>query len=101
MLEKSVKEKTGLDDKTMDAFLNGRHVLSRESVIAMAIAMNQSPEDYLLLADYIPENLKYLVKNHALSNIFRSLADMPHEDMSDIINVINTTIDIIKRRRKK
>jgi transcriptional regulator with XRE-family HTH domain len=101
MLKKSVKEKTGLDEKTMDAFLNGRHVLSREAVIAMAIAMNQSPEEYLLLADYIPENLKYLVKNRDLSNIFRSLADMPHEDMSDIINVINTTIDIIKKRRKK
>lgn len=101
ILKESVKDKTGLDDKTIDAFLNGKHILPRETVIAMAIAMNQPPEEYLLLADYIPENLKYLVKNHALSNIFRSLTDMHPEDISDIVNVINTTIEIIQKRKKK
>ncbi len=101
MLKESVKEKTGLDDKAMNAFLNGRHVLPRETVIAVAIAMNQPIEEYLLLADYIPENLKDLVKNQAMSNIFRNLTDMSPDDMSDMINVINATIDIIKKRRKK
>jgi transcriptional regulator with XRE-family HTH domain len=101
MNKESVKDKTGLSDKVIDMFLNGKHILPRETVITMAMVMNQPLDEYLLLADYIPENLKGLVKNHALNNIFRSLTDMPPEDISDIINVINTTIEIIQKRKKK
>lgn len=101
MLKESVKEKTGLDDKKLDAFLQGRYTLPRQTVIALAMAMGQPVEEYLLLANYIPENLKKLIKNHALSNVFRSLSEMSAEDISDMINVISTTIEIIKKRGKE
>jgi transcriptional regulator with XRE-family HTH domain len=87
-----------IDRKYLQDVLNGEAMLSRKTVIALAIALKQSIEEYLLLADYLPDDLKELFQHNNMLNMFRTLKEISPDDIDQLMKVIMDMLSLYKAR---
>lgn len=91
-------KKTGIEEKSLNAILNYRRILSRKEVISLAQALGQSVYEYLLLANYVPDNIKKLLENNKIELLLRNLEDLSDENLDELMDGI---INIIQAYKKK
>ncbi len=88
-----------LSGKELQLVLERRLMLSRKQVISLAMLLNQPVEEYLLLADYMPDSIKNVVtsKEKKTQAFFRKLGSLPPEDVDAMVDVFEKIYAICKR----
>jgi hypothetical protein len=84
----------------LDAVLEGKHVLNRQRVIALALAMKQPVDQYLVLAEYMPQYLKNLMKTRGGAAL-RNLQRLSPEDLHQVLEVIEKVVQVVQTVREK
>ncbi|MCM8765935.1 MAG: helix-turn-helix domain-containing protein [Candidatus Omnitrophica bacterium] len=79
--------------------LRGKRILSRKSVIELAIKLKQPVYDYLILAEYIPEEMKILIKNKGLVGIFRKMSSLSARELDEVVDTISKILKPYLRRK--
>lgn len=91
----------GVPRKVIEEVLQGRRILSRESVIRMARAVDQPVSKYLALAGYIPDNLRKVLTEEAnVEFFFRTVEKLPPDRIVKILNKIAELLEIYTRNVK-
>lgn len=83
--------------------LNGVHVLPRKSVVELAESLRQPPEEYLLLAEYIPKEFKSLIMHKGMQEMFRTMSEhLTPEEKDQIIDVFSSILEMqVKTKHRK
>lgn len=90
-----IYKQTGLTREDLKSVLESRGILTREKVISLALALKQPVDQYLILADYMPDELKeYLSNQHLLA--FRKLSKLSPEDINQMVDVLENTLRFLK-----
>ncbi len=84
----------------IEGVLGGKLYLTRNSVIKMAQKLNQPVHEYLLLAHYIPEEFEKFSNQPEIINIFKQLAELPSNDIREVVNIILTVIKPYLKNKK-
>jgi len=91
----SIYKQTNLTKEDLKSVLESKAILSREKVISLALALGQPVDQYLILADYMPDELKkYLSNQHLLA--FRKLSKLSPEDINQMVDVLENTLRFLK-----
>lgn len=87
----------------IDEALNGVHVLPRKAVVELAEALRQPPEEYLLLAEYIPKEFKSLILHKGMQDVFRTMSEhLTPEEKDQIIEVFSSILKMhVKTKHRK
>lgn len=93
MFYKTLTIERDLFEKT----LKGEAGLSRQQVIEIASTLGQDIGEYLLLANYLPDEVKKLASKHGAARLFRTLGDISPEDIDNVIDILDSVV----RYRKK
>ncbi len=93
-----VAQKIGIDSAALKAVLLYNGILSKKEVIKLANTLNQSIYEYILLAGYIPENVKSLLAHNKAHILFRQLSEIPPDELDMLMDGI---INILQAYRKK
>lgn len=93
-----ISEKTKIGVEQLKAVLQYRGTLSRREVICLADALNQPVYDYLVLANFIPDNIKKLLEHNKIGALFRSLQELEGSDIDMLIDGIINIIEAYKKR---
>ncbi len=94
-LDDEFYRKADIDKATLQAVLNFEYIMPRENVIALALALNKSIDEYLLRADYMPQNLKENGVRLA-SILFRKTGELNAKEWDQVLSVID---DVLKKRK--
>lgn len=78
--------------------LNGMRLLPRKAVVEIARLLGQSIEEYLILADYMPSELKSLIMHKGMNNMFRTMSELDSEELDAMIDVFSS---VLRMRKKK
>lgn len=89
-------EKTGLNEEQMNRLIEGKYFLNRKKVISLATALGQPVEEYLIIADYIPDALRNVVSSNKRFALFRKLTSLPEKDIDEMIDVFDRIFKICK-----
>lgn len=85
----------------IELVLAGKYTLSRPAVIRLALALEQPPEEYLILAGYMTDDLQKLVRyRKELQLFFRNAKDIPLEKVQSVMKLVNDII-LISRHLEK
>ncbi len=90
-------KKSGITQNEFEALKQCKYTVNRQKVIALAIALKQPVEEYLLLADYLPDNIKNLSKNKKWATMLGSFADLSPETIDQMIDIIQNIISMYKK----
>lgn len=93
-----ISKNSGINKEIINNILQYRGIISRKDVVALAMALNQSVYDYLLAANYIPDNVKNLLKYDKISSLLRSLEDLSSEDINSLVDGIISIVEAYKRK---
>ncbi len=93
-----IAKKSGLSKEILNNIVNYNGIIPRKDVIALAMTLNQPVYDYLISANYIPDNVKNLLKHDKVASLLRSLEDLSHDDMDSLIDGIINIIEAYKRK---
>ncbi|MEM4134552.1 MAG: helix-turn-helix transcriptional regulator [Candidatus Micrarchaeia archaeon] len=93
-----ISQNSGINKEIINNILQYRGIISRKDVVALAMALNQSVYDYLLAANYVPDNVKNLLKYDKISSLLRSLEDLSSEDINSLVDGIISIIEAYKRK---
>jgi len=100
-----IYNKTKMSKEEMDLILEGKMSINRQSVISLALALQQPVEDYILLADYMPENIKNLMSFYKNENkriaFFRKLTSLSEKDIDKMIDVFENIINMVLKEGEK
>lgn len=77
--------------------LRGMRLLARKTVVELARALNQSVEEYLILADYMPREFQSLVMHKGMNDMFRTMSELDSEELDAMIDVFSS---VLRMRRK-
>lgn len=89
-------EKHGISQDMIRQVFVGQAALSRADVIKIAKILNKDVTDYLVKAQYIPDELRELLDNKALlMQLFRSLKQLPPESMDKTIKAIEAILNAV------
>lgn len=94
-------KKLSFDKALVERALNGEVVLSRSSVIELAQKLNQSVEGYLLLSDYLPAELGLLAQNKQVLTLFRSMGNLEHNELDQLLQVVSGVLSLHNSPKKK
>ncbi|MBZ0158330.1 MAG: helix-turn-helix transcriptional regulator [Alphaproteobacteria bacterium] len=96
MLKATTKEE-------IEEALNGLLVLPRKSVVELAEALGQPPEEYLLLAEYIPKEFKSLIMHKGMQDMFRTMSEhLTPEEKDQMIDVFSSILEMhVKTKQRK
>jgi DNA-binding XRE family transcriptional regulator len=83
-----VSFKSGINEEVLEAVLKGEYVLNRPLVITLADALDQSPEEYLALADYVVNGVD--VPPEKVVAFFRLAKRVPDEALYKLLDAITT-----------
>jgi len=78
--------KSGIPEEILKAVIEGKYVLNRDSVVVLARMLNQSVEEYLALAQYVPEKID--ITDRKLAAFFRLLGKLPDDTLQKIVDVV-------------
>lgn len=85
-----------ISKEELDATLRGMFVLSRRACIELASALGQPEDEYLLLADYMPTEIKELALHKGMSKMFRSISSLTPEEKDAVVDVISSVLKMHK-----
>lgn len=88
--------KTASNDAVEES-LRGMRLLARKTVVELARALNQSVEEYLILADYMPREFQSLVMHKGMNDMFRTMSELDSEELDAMIDVFSS---VLRMRRK-
>lgn len=89
-------------DKTaVEETVQGRHVLSRKSVIELAHKLDQPIEEYLSMSDYMPEEIKSLLKHTGMTAMFRYLSELDAEDVEEMVGIISHILRLYGKKKHR
>jgi transcriptional regulator with XRE-family HTH domain len=96
-------EYKGVSDREIELVLNGQLILSRKQVVELAMQLNQPVEEYLLLADYMPDSIRDVVKSTGdkMQALFRKLVDLSPENIDAMVDVFDTIYTMCQREGKQ
>ena len=86
-----------IPEEAVEETLQGKYIFPRKLVIELAIALGQSIEEYLVLADYMPEEVKSLVKHEGASRLFRTLGKLSSEELDEVTDVVARVLKLYKK----
>lgn len=89
--------KGGVSKEQVDLVLEGKYILNRKKVVALAEGLQQPVDEYLLLADYMPEEVKNVVASNKNFAFFRQLSKLPAEDINKMLDVFRDVFKILKK----
>ena len=75
--------------ETIEKALEGKTILSRRSVIELAMALKQPVHEYLALADYIPDEIRKVVKRESVIKMFKKLAKLNPDEIDEVMDAIS------------
>ena len=88
--EKEIKkEEEFIREPMPKAFLD---VLRKEEVIKLANLMNRDVNEYLIKAEYIPEEFENMLGRKSVAELMRALKKLPPESMDKMITAIETIL---------
>ena len=85
--------KTKIDKKKIDAVLDYRIKLSKEDVIELAESLKQPVSDYLLLAEYIPDEFIELMRYKDTERLIKGIARL--DDAQKIEKAVKSLADFL------
>ena len=85
--------KTKIDKKKIDAVLDYRIKLSKEDVIELAESLKQPVSDYLLFAEYIPDEFIELMRYKDTERLLKGIARL--DDYKKIEKAVGSLADFI------
>jgi transcriptional regulator with XRE-family HTH domain len=110
-LKRDAKKSNRIDDnflKRVDmtelafsSLIEGNYIINRQKVIAIAKALKQSIEEYLLLADYLPDHLKRLLKNRRGATMLRSFDRLSPEAFDKMLDVVQRMVDMYPEEKER
>lgn len=90
----------GVSQRVIEEFLQGKRVLSRDSVIKLANIVEQPVSEYLALAGYIPDNLRDLLKTKENTEaFFRVVEKIPPDEIGEFINRLSELINFFSKMK--
>ncbi len=78
--------------------LRGIRLLPRKTVVELTMALNQSIEEYLTLADYMPREFQSLIMHKGMNDMFRTMNELDSGELDAMIDVFSS---ILRMRKKK
>jgi len=85
-------DNAGIPYKLIRKVLDGEVWLSREEVIKLANLMKRDVNEYLIKAEYIPEEFENVLGRKSVVELMRSLKKLPPESMDKMITAIETIL---------
>lgn len=85
-------DNAGIPYKLIRKVLDGEAWLSREEVIKLANLMNRDVNEYLIKAEYIPEEFENMLGRKSVAELMRALKKLPPESMDKMITAIETIL---------
>jgi len=80
--------KSGIPEEILQAVIDGKYVLNRDSVVALAKRLNQPVEEYLALAQYVPAKID--VTDKKLVAFFRLVEKLSDDTLQKLVDVVTT-----------
>lgn len=90
-----------IDENIFNAMLQYKGILLRREVISLARVLKESIYEYLILANFIPDNVKSTLSYKKVVALFRSIEDLNNEDVEELIDGIIKIIEAYKKKIKK
>src|SRR5208283_3862436 len=78
--------------------IRGIRLLPRKTVVELTKALNQSIEEYLTLADYMPREFQSLIMHKGINDMFRAMSELDSGELDTIIDVFSS---VLRMRNKK
>lgn len=78
--------------------IRGMRILPRKAVVELAKALDQSIEEYLILADYVPNEFRSLIMHKGMNDMFRTMSELDPEELDAMIDVFSS---VLRMRKKK
>jgi len=104
-LKKDVAGKQHLLSKEQQTMINkalqGQCFLSRKCVIELARTLKQPMEEYLLLANHLPEDMKNLIEHKGAAVMFMTLGNLDASEMDEVLDVISDVLRDYKSKKRK
>jgi len=78
--------------------LRGMRLLPRKTVVELTKVLNQSIEEYLTLADYMPREFQSLIMHKGMNDMFRAMSELDSGELDAMIDVFSS---VLRMRKKK
>ncbi len=98
-LLKKIYDAIGITQEEMNAVLKKEYIISRTQVILLAKALKQPAEDYLILADYMPEHIKKIIHSNKQNVLFRSFEQLTPEEIEQLLDVMQKMVDLYIKKK--
>ncbi|MDI1472087.1 helix-turn-helix transcriptional regulator [Thermodesulfovibrio sp. 1176] len=95
-----IADKSGINREILNDVIQYKKILSRKDVISLATVLNQPVYDYLIIANFIPDSVKKLIKHNKISALLRSLEELSNNDLDALIDGIINIIEAYKRKTR-
>ncbi|MGD0282403.1 MAG: helix-turn-helix transcriptional regulator [Dissulfurispiraceae bacterium] len=82
----------------VDESLRGMRLLPRKTVVELTRALDQTIEEYLTLADYMPREFQTLIMHKGMNDIFRTLSELDSEELDLMIDVLSSVLRVRNKR---
>ena len=99
-LLKKIYDATGITQEEMNAVVEKGYTINRTQVILLARALGQPAEDYLILAEYMPEHIKKIIQSNKQNVLFRSFEQLTPKEIDQFLDAMQKMIDIYLERGK-
>jgi len=100
-LLKKIYDATGITQEEMNAVFEKGYTINRTQVILLARALGQPAEDYLILAEYMPEHIKKIIQSNKQNVLFRSFEQLTPKEIDQFLDAMQKMIDIYLERGKR
>lgn len=91
----------GISRKEIESMLAGTYTMNRKKVISLAMMLNKPVEEYLMLAEYFPDEVKSFFENKKNTIFFRQLSTLSAEDIDKMIDVFDTVLKAFREKYEK
>ena len=92
---KNILNDLSIEKPILDAVLAGRTHLSRHRVIQLARELNQNENEYLLLGDFMPDDLRILATNRGFSRLITHISTFNDSQIQKIGTIFGKIIDLM------
>jgi len=87
-----IAKQTGVPLENIKAVLYDRRQIRRGDIISLAVALDQSMSEYLILAGYIPDELFMLIGSQTVMHILKTLARLDLHEVALVEDVMDAII---------
>lgn len=83
----------------IESALEGKKMLSRKAVIELAMKLEKSVDDYLMLSGYVPEHLKVLLGHRKVMGMLRKMEELSPDEVDELLDAILKVVEIYIKKR--